>query len=71
MKDLYGKEIPQSVMDAYEVELNEFIKKMNNYKPNEGDYQDMDMFKHALSEWNKSYSMDMPNKPGYYRANND
>jgi hypothetical protein len=71
MKDLYGKEIPQSVMDAYEVELNEFIKKMNACKPDPLDYNDPANYKQDLSEWDKAYSMDMPNKPGYYRANND
>jgi len=31
----------------------------------------MDDYKKALSEWEMMRSCDAPNKPGYYRANND
>lgn len=28
-------------------------------------------YRRAVSQWDMSKSMDAPNKPGYYRANND
>jgi len=71
MKDLYGKEISQERMDAYEIELNEFIKMMNARKPDPKDYTDAARFKSDMSAWDMAYSCDMPNRPGYYRANND
>lgn len=31
----------------------------------------MKTYERDLAEWHKEFHMDAPNKPGYYRANND
>lgn len=57
--------------DRYEKELahhNEFFEAR---KPKREHYQDDLSFGHAYTQWSFQYNMDMPNKPGYYRANND
>lgn len=40
-------------------------------KPKRKDYRSDDEFTRAQHEWDMKFFCDAPNKPGYYRANND
>ena len=96
MKDLYGKEIPQSEIDAYELEsirfearclgkmpyLKDVVKDLiasleragKNFGFDAEKYESVINAKQKLkeySQWEMMRSCDAPNKPGYYRANND
>lgn len=81
MKDLYGQEISQERMDEYYKELSAFENKMYAIEPKKQqfgfdgkmwpDYESEKKFQDAYSEWHMSLHCDAPNKPGYYRANND
>ncbi len=71
MKDLYGKEIPQSVMDAYEIELKAFEDMMYKRQPMRENYSSDAEYMKAYRAWDMALSCDAPNRPGYYRANND
>lgn len=97
MKDLYGKEIPQSEIDAYELEMIKFearcLGKMPYLKDTLRDVLEdlvriipkaygLDPEKYSIvidarkklkeySQWEMMRSCDAPNRPGYYRANND
>lgn len=48
----------------YYADLKAFKERMKERMPDVEDSK-------AFSEWRMSLSMDTPNKPGYYRANND
>jgi hypothetical protein len=81
MKDLYGSEIPQSEFDKYEADLKEFEAMMKSKEPKKEDYgfsnkmfpdaESEHSYNSAYSEWHMKLFCDAPNKPGYYRANND
>lgn len=47
------------------------VSPMNEHIYEQNFRQKMDDYKKALSEWQMMCSMDAPNEPGYYRANND
>lgn len=49
---------------AYEVEEKQYIERMKAMEPKDKNSKEW-------REWNMDYHMDYPNKPGYYRANND
>ena len=49
----------------------DFSDRMNQSRPVLSDFKDTDSFETAIRRWNESLSMDAPNEPGYYRANND
>jgi len=80
-KDLNGKETTKEQWDRYESDCAEFEARMRLIEPKKKDYgfdnkmwpdfESEKAFNEAYSEWHKSYFMDAPNKPGYYRANND
>lgn len=40
-------------------------------RPNPKNYANDEVFKSAYSAWEMMSSCDAPNRPGYYRANND
>lgn len=58
--------------DQYEIKkLNHEIY-MNSIKPVAAFYEGMpEELSKAWSEWKAKFFMDAPNKPGYFRANND
>lgn len=55
----------------YEEALRMFDKSMQNNKPRAENFKDSEEFERQLNAWQRVYFMDAPNKPGYYRANND
>lgn len=61
----YPKGTTKEQWDRYEKEAAEFEKKMRAIEPPREEMPEL------WNEWLRSYSMDAPNKPGYYRANND
>ena len=60
----YPKGTTKEQWDRYEKETAEFEKKMRACEPT-------DKGTELWNTWLQSYSMNAPNKPGYYRANND
>jgi len=81
MKDLMGKEITKEQMDKYEADLKAFKERMYLKEPKKESYgyenkmfpdeQSERAFQSAYSQWHMALHCDAPNKPGYYRANND
>lgn len=64
--------------ERYYVESKEFEERMQAKKPKREDYQSdvyggftEEAYQKDLSAWQMAYSCDAPNKPGYYRANDD
>jgi hypothetical protein len=51
--------------------LANFQEMMEDRKPKRELFADVTEFERALSQWQMKRSCDEPNKPGYYRANND
>lgn len=76
-----GKEITQEQMDAYDIELKKWHDYMDSIKPEKptpdmfpdpGSFnQCMEIYHDCINEWNMKLWCDAPNRPGYYRANND
>ena len=60
-----------TAMDQYEKDLKEFLARMEEEKPRPQDYDDPKEYEKDKAEWDMALSCDRPNKPGYYRANND
>lgn len=66
---------------AYELKLKEWHEYMDGIKPWEPKPEEFDgpesykearlKYNNELAEWEMKRSCDAPNKPGYYRANND
>jgi hypothetical protein len=61
----YPKGTTEKQWDRYRNEALEFENRMRAIEPSKEEQPAL------WEEWFKSYSMDAPNKPGYYRANND
>jgi hypothetical protein len=59
--------ITQEDWDEYERRLKAFNEHMESIRPKEDDPE----YSKKLAEWHMACSCDAPNKPGYYRANND
>ena len=57
--------------DAYEIEKKAFHDKMQSKMPDARWYTDANEYAKARKEWEMDSFCDAPNKPGYYRANND
>jgi len=60
-------------LSAYEKHMEEIKPRRENfgyngYWPSEEQH---DAYVRAMREWHNAYFMDKPDKPGYYRANND
>ncbi len=79
-KDLNGRETTKEQWDRYNQEMIDHETRMREKEPKKFDYgfthgwpdrESEQKFDKAYSEWHQAYFMDMPNKPGYYRANND
>lgn len=65
-----GTTLDQWERYASDMELHE--ARVKREKPNESQFNGDGMaFKKAYSQWQMMSSCDEPNKPGYYRANND
>lgn len=58
-------------MDKYEKDLKDHQDYCAKIKPKRESYLTEQAFNTDMSEWDRKVSMDAPNKPGYYRANND
>ena len=58
-------------MEQYETDLKEHKEHCEKIKPKRENYLTKQAFSTDMSEWDRKLSMDAPNKPGYYRANND
>lgn len=66
--------------DRYYIDQKEHEAHCERFKPQKEDMEFVDSttgafrqdkFDSAMSEWHRKLHMDAPNKPGYYRANND
>lgn len=61
--------------EQYEVELKAHEERCEREKPHPEDYNDWNggeaAYCAASKAWQMMRSCDAPNKPGYYRANND
>ena len=55
----------------YEREVIEHKAYCDRIKPKKENYLTTKAFDADMAEWNMKVSCDAPNKPGYYRANND
>jgi hypothetical protein len=51
--------------------LQVFNERMEEIKPRRELFSREGDFNRAMAEWNMDLSCNAPNKPGYYRANND
>lgn len=58
-------------LEQYEADLKAHEEYCARIKPKRENYLTEQAFNTDMSEWGKKLSMDAPNKPGYYRANND
>jgi len=56
---------------AYYADLKAHRERMQATKPKREDFESEADFYKAQSRWDMAYHCDAPNKPGYYRANND
>ena len=64
-------EITQEQLDAYNIAVKKHEAYCEKMKPLRENYITEQAFQIDTNEWSKIVSMDAPNKPGYYRANND
>lgn len=60
-----------SAMDQYRKDLKEHEDYMESIKPDPDDFENNQEYEKKLAEWKMALFCDAPNKPGYYRANND
>lgn len=60
----------QEQWDRYYADMKAWNEKVIDSQPHIRDFETDEEFEKALNEWQK-LKMDEPNKPGYYRANND
>jgi hypothetical protein len=61
----------KSAWAQFEHDTKVFKEKMYAKRPMIEDYANHDAYASAMMGWSMSLSMDRPNEPGYYRANND
>lgn len=57
--------------DRYAASLKQHEEHYANTEPRRENYETEYEYDQAHSKWNMGLHMDAPNKPGYYRANND
>ena len=58
----------------YYEQMDKHVAYMESIRPKQSNYQAIGCtpsFKQAMNDWDMAWSCDAPNKPGYYRANND
>lgn len=70
-RGLDGSLITREEWDRYYDEKEAFDKKMEAKRPDPLLYSSPEQYCEAMEEWRRACSMDAPNEPGYYRANND
>lgn len=66
-----GKPTTKEQWDAYERELKAHEERVKREEPVRNNFSAAFDYECALAEWERMRSMDAPNEPGYYRANND
>jgi len=69
-KKLNTKELTPEWQKYYN-DLSDFDKYMAEKKPQRESFTTEQDYNKAMSEWTMADSCDAPNKPGYFRANND
>ena len=57
--------------DQYEQEKREHDEYYARIKPKPEDFPAPEFYKVAFDQWSFDEAMSAPNKPGYFRANND
>jgi hypothetical protein len=62
---------PRPIWENYFAQKASFEKMMNEIKPTRENFATDEEFQAQMREWKQSLSMDAPNEPGYFRANND
>jgi hypothetical protein len=72
----YVKSLGWSVKDEQEwlqyfMELDRHVQHMESIRPQKDQFDNESAYARAYSAWSMKESCDAPNKPGYYRANND
>ena len=67
----YPKGATPLEIEAYERDLKSHEERVKREEPIRNNFSTEQDFKTAWREWDKMRFMDAPNKPGYYRANND
>jgi len=55
----------------YNAEAKKHYEKYALLKPMRAEFQSQAEYETALSKWSQDEAMSAPNKPGYWRANND
>lgn len=55
----------------YYADLKKHEDYMEAKRPKEADFADIALYRKAIDAWHMELFCDAPNKPGYYRANND
>jgi hypothetical protein len=63
--------VEKEAMANYEKELEFHVQLYNQRKPKREDYTSDVAWHTAFNQWSMDEAMNRPNKPGYYRANND
>ena len=61
-------------LDAYEIELKKWYEYCESIKPDKTLIKyslDPEWYCKDMAAWHMKRSCDAPNRPGYYRANND
>lgn len=61
----------QEQWDRYHFDMKAHEEFYASIRPKTEDFPDYDSWNKALSKWLFNKACDAPNKPGYYRANND
>lgn len=74
--EIYGfSKMPKGTTEEqwqrYHVDMVAHEKHYLSKQPQRHDYSSEENFNTALSSWRMDYSCFEPNRPGYYRANND
>lgn len=57
--------------ERYYIERNAHERHCNIIKPNQENFDSYQEYITAYNEWCRKLHMDAPNKPGYFRSNND
>ena len=72
--DLNGKPTTKEQWDAYEIAMKRHEDYCQSTRPKQEDYTGPladENYRREMTDWEMMRSCDEPNKPGYYRANND
>lgn len=58
-------------MTEYDIRRMEHDRFYDARKPKRYEYSTEEEYKKAYDQWALEWSVNLPNKPGYFRANND